>query len=103
MAVPNPKAIKVGAVYDARLLPDHTSPAFDVNNKHMLIQHDIRDAADNLIAPWDAPASLRPGAMVLMNVSMHMFKFKTSGRRERKVRVISKFNFHDPFVDAGPS
>lgn len=76
----------MGATYNANLLPDHISPAFNPDNKHMLIQHDIRDAADKLVAPWDVPAILRPGALVLANVSMHMFKFKTNGRRDRKVR-----------------
>ncbi|PPQ81745.1 hypothetical protein CVT26_007673 [Gymnopilus dilepis] len=82
--VPTGEEVHVGACYDPRLLYDYRGPAFKlVNNK--LIQHDIRDINDQLITPWAAYEELRPGTLVLVEATIHCFRFNVNGKRERKV------------------
>lgn len=77
--------IHLGAKYDPNLLPDHQGPYFKhVNAK--LIQLDIRDIDSNLIPPWDTYDVLRPGTVVLINITLHCWVIKDKGTdRVKKV------------------
>lgn len=81
--------IKLGALYDPNLLPDYKGPYFEhVNTK--LIQHDIRDIEENLIAPWDAYEALCPGTVVLIEATLKCWIFaeeKGDETRQKKVRI----------------
>lgn len=84
MSVPTGDEIYVGARYDPHILYDFRGAGFRlVHNK--LVQHDVRDIDDNLIPPWKAYEELRTGTVVLMEATIHCFRFNVNGRRERKV------------------
>lgn len=91
VTVPTGDEIYVGAHYDPRVLYDFRGAGFKLmHNK--LVQHDVRDVDDNLIPPWKAYEELRTGTVVLIEASIHCFRFNVNGRRERKVchfRIVS--------------
>lgn len=47
------------------MLPDYGGPLFDLK-KNKLVQPDIRDINNELIAPWNLYNELRPGTVVLV-------------------------------------
>jgi hypothetical protein len=52
-------------LYNPNLLPDHCGDLFE--HKHtMLVQQDIRDTNDNLVAPWQMQDKFRPGTGELL-------------------------------------
>lgn len=77
--------VKVGAFYDPALCPDFGGAFFDLTyNK--LVQLDVRDENNDLIPAWKFYEALRPGTLVLANVSLHCFVMKEKGTH-RKVCI----------------
>ncbi|KAJ7216231.1 hypothetical protein C8J57DRAFT_1255321 [Mycena rebaudengoi] len=77
--------IKLGAYYDPHLLEDYGGPLYK-HVKAKLVQHDIRDATNSnndLIPPWEIYNCLKPGTLVLCNVSLHIFHFTDKGRTKK--------------------
>ncbi|KAH7871981.1 uncharacterized protein C8R40DRAFT_1174053 [Lentinula edodes] len=78
--------IYVGAEYDHRLMPDSGGRLFALK-KAKLVQPDWRDISGSLITPWSNYASLRPGTLIIANVSIRTFivRGKASRKPERKI------------------
>lgn len=80
-------AVREGGFYDPHLNKDYGGPYFQlVRNK--LVQLDVRDENNELVAPWKFPEALRPGTVVLLNCSLHCFIMKDKNG-ERKVHLPS--------------
>ncbi|KAJ6447545.1 hypothetical protein C8R45DRAFT_1115834 [Mycena sanguinolenta] len=101
--IPSEDDIKLGAYYDPRLLEDYGGPLFRHANAK-LVQLDIRDAANRLIAPWNQYTALRPGSFILASVTFHVYTFEAEGNdrdRDRKhvqlnartIRVLDESDF----------
>ncbi|KAJ7759479.1 hypothetical protein B0H14DRAFT_2634424 [Mycena olivaceomarginata] len=73
---PGPSEIKLGAFYDPRLLSDYGGPYFN-HVKSKLVQLDVRDGTatggDALIPAWKFYERLKPGTLVLVQASLHIF------------------------------
>ncbi|KAK7037890.1 hypothetical protein R3P38DRAFT_2770252 [Favolaschia claudopus] len=104
--VPKPDAsqIRVGAFYDPRLLCDYGGEYFR-QVKARLIQLDVRDATsrregdqeDPLVPPWEFYERLRPGTLVLVDASLHVFVMNdtdSKGAIRPKKRKIYQINAH---------
>jgi hypothetical protein len=64
--------VTAGAYYEPRVLPDYGGAFFNlINNK--LRQQDVRDPDDALIAPWNMYGALRPGTLIMAEVTLHAF------------------------------
>ncbi|KAJ7819543.1 hypothetical protein B0H13DRAFT_1661360 [Mycena leptocephala] len=88
-----PSDIKLGAHYEPTLLPDYGGAYFN-HIKAKLVQLDVRDVQNNLIAPWKYYEALRPGTLVLVLASLHCFSMMDDGGKERKERKIYQINAH---------
>ncbi|KAJ7924796.1 hypothetical protein B0H13DRAFT_2315127 [Mycena leptocephala] len=55
---------------------------------------DIRDANNKLIPPWKQYKALRPGYLVLVLVTIHMYTFKDQGFDRNRDRKIVQLNAH---------
>jgi hypothetical protein len=77
--------IHLSAYYNPRLLPDYGGDLFH-HNTAKLVQHDVRDIDNHLIPPGKYYEKLRPGTMVLCNVTMHVY-WMTS-MKQTKVRKV---------------
>ncbi|KAJ6576251.1 hypothetical protein B0H10DRAFT_2443872 [Mycena sp. CBHHK59/15] len=88
--IPDASEIKLGAFYDPRLLPDYGGPYFNhVQNK--LVQLDVRDGTDNtnrLIPPWCFYDRLKPGTLLLVHATLHIF-LMGDDKRKRKINAHS--------------
>jgi len=74
--------IKLGAFYDPRLLSDYGGPCFN-HELAQLKQLNIRNEDNDLIAPWDLYNALKPGTLVLVDVTLHCFVNENrSGKRK---------------------
>ena len=74
-------------MYDPDLLPDHRGDLFQHKNAK-LVQHDIKDANDNLVAPWEMHDKLRPGTVVVVDSTLVCWHIPNKGlSRARKVRL----------------
>ncbi|GAW00090.1 protein [Lentinula edodes] len=69
---PTAEEIFVGAEYDHRLMPDFGGPVFAFE-KAKLIQPDWRDVNGDLIPPWLNHKLLRPGTLVVANISIQVY------------------------------
>ncbi|KAH7872500.1 uncharacterized protein C8R40DRAFT_1173588 [Lentinula edodes] len=69
---PTAEEIFVGAEYDHRLMPDFGGPVFAFE-KARLIQPDWRDVNGDLIPPWLNHKLLRPGTLVVANMSIQVY------------------------------
>lgn len=81
--------LEIGAYYDPDLLPDHRGDLFQ-HEQAKLVQQDIKDINNNLVAPWDMQEKLRPGTIVVIDstlVTWHIFAKGTF--KARKVSCIS--------------
>ena len=76
--------IKLGALYDPRLIPDYGGPCFD-HHHAQLKQLNIKDVDGKLVPPWKLYELLKPGTLIIANVTLHCFVFP-EGERGRKVR-----------------
>ncbi|KAJ3905613.1 hypothetical protein F5879DRAFT_988130 [Lentinula edodes] len=83
---PSENDIHLGAEYDHRLMPDFGGRLFALK-RAKLLQPDWRDINGGLIVPWSNHTSLRPGTVVVANVSIRAFTVRSRGmhRPERKV------------------
>ncbi|KAJ3897805.1 hypothetical protein F5879DRAFT_995514 [Lentinula edodes] len=83
---PTGDEIHVGAEYDYRLMPDSGGRLFSLK-KAKLVQPDWRDISGALITPWSNHASLRPGTVIVANISIRTFTIRAKGTRkpERKI------------------
>ena len=64
--------VEGGALYSPSLLPDYRGPYFKhINSK--LVQLDVRDQNNELIAPWDMYDKVNVGAIVLAICSLHVY------------------------------
>ncbi|KAJ8515764.1 hypothetical protein ONZ45_g6855 [Pleurotus djamor] len=84
---PSNPAIHVGALYDPMLLPDYGGHYFQLKN-NKLVQHNILDMDDNLIPPWEAYDKLRPGTLILANVTLHCYVSEADKRKYYQVKMI---------------
>ncbi|KAJ7912821.1 hypothetical protein B0H13DRAFT_2473669 [Mycena leptocephala] len=95
---PSP-TIKLGAYYDPRLLLDYGGGYFR-HVKARLVQLDVRDATDNsnaLVPPWEFYERLRPGTLVLVSASLHIFVMNdtnSKGVARPKKRKVYQINAH---------
>jgi len=64
--------VVLGAFYEPDLLPDYSSDHFALV-KNKLVQHDVRDIDDHLIPAWKIEKGLRPGTVVLVSASVHVY------------------------------
>ncbi|KAK6996434.1 hypothetical protein R3P38DRAFT_2799750 [Favolaschia claudopus] len=101
---PDASQIRLGAYYDPRLLCDYGGDYFR-QVKAMLVQLDVRDATargpadseDPLVPPWDFYDRLRPGTLVLVDASLHIFVMNdtdSKGAIRPKKRKIYQINAH---------
>jgi hypothetical protein len=75
------------------LLPDYSGAYFN-HIKAKLVQLDVCDVQNNLIAPWKFYEALRPGTLVLVLASLHCFSMMDdSGKERRERKVIPRFLF----------
>ncbi|KAJ7136460.1 hypothetical protein C8R43DRAFT_842870, partial [Mycena crocata] len=85
--------IKLGAHYDPNLLEDFGGELFNLR-KAKLVQHDMRDPENKLIAPWDVYKALRPGTLVLALVSLHCYNMLDNFGKEPKKRKVYQIQAH---------
>ncbi|KAJ4489697.1 hypothetical protein C8J55DRAFT_557589 [Lentinula edodes] len=78
--------IYCGALYDHRLMPDFGGPLFALK-KAKPVQPDWRDVDGSLIVPWKNFSLLRPGTLVVANISIrvHVLIAKNPKLPKRKV------------------
>ena len=84
--------VVVGAQYDYKLMPDYDRRIIHLN-KARLIQPDWRKLDNGLIVPWKSYLQLRPGTVVVANVSfrLHVLQPKDTKQQKRKVSFTSIF------------
>ena len=86
--------IFLGASYEPNLLYDCRGPYFHfVRNK--LRQLDIRDKASQLIPPWKCYDELRPGTLILIKASLHIFIFTDNQENIKKKATFSFIHLID--------
>ncbi|GAW09082.1 protein [Lentinula edodes] len=86
MHYPTESSIQVGALYNYNLMPDYGGNCFALNNAR-LIQPDWRKIDDTLIVPWKNYLQLRPGTVVVANVSLRMHVLQPKDKRQQKRKV----------------
>ncbi len=59
-------------------MPDYSPVEFGLM-KNKLVQHDIRDIDDRLIPAWKLEEGLRPGAIVLVSATLHVYNIDNKG------------------------
>ncbi|KAJ7079222.1 hypothetical protein C8R43DRAFT_1143298 [Mycena crocata] len=85
--IPGPDRIKLGAHYDPALLPDFGGELFNLH-KAKLVQQDIRNVDNSLVAPWDTYSVLRTGTLILALVTLHCYNMTdTFGKEPKKRRI----------------
>src|ERR1700692_4736019 len=62
--------LKLGAYYDPHLLHDYGGPCFSHRNAQ-LKRLCVRNKASDLVPPWKLCEVLKPGTLILANVSLH--------------------------------
>lgn len=82
--------LKLGNYYDPALNSDYGGEYFSLV-KNRLKQLDVRDAENELVAPWKFRDALKPGTLILANCSLHCFVMEeTSGDNIGKDRKVCK-------------
>jgi len=69
--------VVLGAFYEPDLLPDYSSDHFALI-KNKLVQHDVRDTDDHLIPAWKIEKGPRPGTVVLVLASLHVYNIDSN-------------------------
>ncbi|KAJ7130125.1 hypothetical protein C8R43DRAFT_896332 [Mycena crocata] len=92
--------IRLGALYDPRLLSDYGGAYFN-QTKARLVQLDVRDGTENgknaLVPPFNFYDRLRPGTLVLISASLHIFVMNdtdANGVPRPRKRKIYQINAH---------
>jgi hypothetical protein len=67
--------VEVGMCYEPSLLPDFSTDYFDLL-KNKLFQHATRDINNELIPAWTIEQGLRPGTVVIVSATLHIFNIK---------------------------
>ncbi|KAG6826753.1 hypothetical protein H0H92_014578 [Tricholoma furcatifolium] len=81
-------AVVEGGFYDPRLNADFRGDYFNlVNNK--LVQLDVLDQDNRLVAPWKFYDTLKPGTLILANCSLHCFIMRNGKSDSRKIYQIN--------------
>ncbi|KAJ7649355.1 hypothetical protein DFH06DRAFT_1420719 [Mycena polygramma] len=93
LVFPDEKDIKTGALYDPALLEDYGGPCFQ-HNKAKLVQLDVRDVNNKLVGPWRFYDVLRPGTLVLVLASLHIFHMPIGQDGKGRMRKIYQVNAH---------
>lgn len=85
--------LEIGTLYEPNLLPDYRGDLFQHKNAK-LVQQDIKDINDDLVAPWHMQDKLRPGTIVVMDTTLVCWHItgKGSSSRGRKVCTYSLWN-----------
>ncbi|KAJ3909203.1 hypothetical protein F5879DRAFT_918441 [Lentinula edodes] len=86
LGFPPDASITVGAQYDYKLMPDYGGKVFAFN-KARLIQPDWRKLDGDLIVPWRNYLQLRPGTVVVANVSFRLHVLQPKDKRQCKRKV----------------
>ncbi|KAJ3846653.1 hypothetical protein EV368DRAFT_88704 [Lentinula lateritia] len=86
LGFPPDASITVGAQYDYKLMPDYGGKVFAFN-KARLIQPDWRKLDGDLIVPWKNYLQLRPGTVVVANVSFRLHVLQPKDKRQCKRKV----------------
>jgi len=85
LPIPSKREIHLGAYYNPRLLPDYGGELFR-HHDAKLMQHDVRGMDNKIIPPWEYYEELRPGTIVLCNVTMHMYQINNP--KQKKIRKV---------------
>ncbi|KAH7870457.1 uncharacterized protein C8R40DRAFT_1175477 [Lentinula edodes] len=86
LGFPPDASITVGAQYDYKLMPDYGGKVFALN-KARLLQPDWRKIDGDLIVPWKNYLQLRPGTVVVANVSFRLHVLQPKDKRQVKRKV----------------
>ena len=80
--------LELGALYDPNLLPDYLGDLFE-HKFAKLVQQDIIDTEDNLVAPWLMHDKLRPGTVIVVDTTLVCWHIGgKEGQRSRNVCII---------------
>ncbi|KAG6808878.1 hypothetical protein H0H92_002487 [Tricholoma furcatifolium] len=80
-------AVVKGGFYDPRLNADFRGAYFNlVRNK--LVQLDVFDCDNKLVAPWKYFDALKPGTLILANCSLHCFFVRNGKGEPRKASTL---------------
>ncbi|KAJ3878274.1 hypothetical protein F5051DRAFT_439877 [Lentinula edodes] len=106
LGFPPDASITVGAQYDYKLMPDYGGKVFALN-KARLLQPDWRKIDGDLIVPWKNYLQLRPGTVVVVNVSFRLHVLQPKDKRQVKRKVSSthlpQYNFDQAICKTGLS
>ncbi|KAF7372693.1 ATP-dependent DNA helicase [Mycena venus] len=86
---PDEKDIKIGAHYEPTLLEDCGGDYFS-HVRSKLVQLDVCDVDNKLVGPWRYYEVLRPGTLVLVYASLHVFNMKDD--KAGKTRKVYQIN-----------
>ena len=75
--------IKLGALYDPRLLPDYGGPLYNHMSAKLVQQNIVDLATGSFVAPWDEYNKLRTGTVVIMKVSFHTYTMSFNGNAKK--------------------
>ncbi|KAJ4468583.1 hypothetical protein C8J55DRAFT_564735 [Lentinula edodes] len=78
--------ITIGVQYDYKLMPDYGGKVFALNKAHLL-QPDWHKINRDLIVPWKNYLQLRPGTVVVANVSFRLHVLQPKDKRQLKQKV----------------
>lgn len=65
---------EVGGLYEPSLLADYDTTLFKFKSAK-LAQQEVYTPDGDLVAPWDAPNSLRPGTLVAVEANLIVYTF----------------------------
>ncbi|KAJ3861218.1 hypothetical protein EV359DRAFT_66664 [Lentinula novae-zelandiae] len=87
LGFPPDASISVGVQYDYKLMPDYSKKLFALN-KPRLLQPDWRKLNGELIVPWKNYQQLRPGTVVVANVSFRLHVLQPKDKTQRKWKIL---------------
>ena len=83
--------LEIGALYDPKLLPDYQGDLFQ-HKFAKLVQQDIKDTNEELVAPWHMQEKLRPGTVVVVDTTLVCWHI--TGRGSSKSRKVCKISLN---------
>ncbi|KAJ4465217.1 hypothetical protein C8R41DRAFT_871932 [Lentinula lateritia] len=84
---PPDASISVGVQYDYKLMPDYGKKLFALN-KPCLLQPNWHKLNGELIVPWKNYQQLRPGTVVVANVSFRLHVLQPKDKTQRKWKIL---------------